>query len=184
MKKLIVLLIIFLFFESPIYSQNIDLIYTSKNIGTKNWSIVNDDVMGGISKSNVSINDSKNLIFKGYLSLENNGGFASSRIDVRKKNLNGVRFFEIKFMGDGNNYKLRFRQQNMRVSYSCDFKSKKNEWIIVKLPVEKFKATWRGYTYPDYPALNLDKINSLSLHISDKQEGKFNLEIEYIKAIK
>jgi len=103
MKKLIFLLIIFLFFERPIYSQNIDLIYTSKNIGTKNWSIVNDDVMGGISKSNVSINDSKNLIFKGYLSLENNGGFASSRIDIRKKNLNGVRFFEIKFMGDGNN---------------------------------------------------------------------------------
>ena len=61
---------------------------------------------------------------------------------------------------------------------------KKNEWTIVKLPVESFKATWRGYTYSDYPALNLDKINSLSLHISDKQQGEFNLEIEYIQAIK
>ena len=184
MKKLIVLLIFFLFFESPICSQNIDLINPSKNIGIKNWSIVNDDVMGGISKSNILINDSKNLIFKGYLSLENNGGFASSRMDIQRKNLDGVSFFEIKFMGDGNNYKLRFRQENMRVSYSCDFKSQKNEWTIVKLPVENFKATWRGYYYSDYPALNLDKINSLSLHISDKQEGKFNLEIEYIKAIK
>ncbi|MAP99806.1 MAG: CIA30 family protein [Flavobacteriaceae bacterium] len=184
MKKLILTLFIFLFFEIPICSQNFDLINPSKNIGTKNWSIVNDDVMGGISKSYVLINDSKHLIFKGYLSLENNGGFASSRMDIRKKNLNGVKFFEIKFKGDGNNYKLRFRQKNMRVSYSCDFKSQKNEWTIVKLPVESFKATWRGYTYSDYPALNLDKINSLSLHISDKQQGEFNLEIEYIQAIK
>jgi len=72
----------------------------------------------------------------------------------------------------------------MRASYSCDFKSQKNKWIVVNLPVEDFKPTWRGYSYSNYPDLNLDKTNSLSLHISDKQEGKFILEIEYIKAVK
>ena len=41
-----------------------------------------------------------------------------------------------------------------------------------------------GYTYSNYPNLDLDKVNSLSLQISDKQEGKFNLAVEYIKAIK
>ena len=184
MKKLTLLLFIFLFFEMPVSSQNLDLINPSKKIGIKNWSIVNDDVMGGVSNSNVLINDEKNLIFKGYLSLENNGGFASSRLDLRQKNLNGVKYFKIKFKGDGNNYKLRFRQDNMRASYSCDFKSQKNKWIVVNLPVEDFKPTWRGYSYSNYPDLNLDKINSLSLHISDKQEGKFILEIEYIKAVK
>ena len=95
-----------------------------------------------------------------------------------------LKFFEIKLKGDGNNNKLRLRQKNIRASYSCDFKSQKNEWIIVKLPVEDFRATWRGYTYSNYPDLDLDKVNSLSLHISDKQEGRFNLEIEYIKAVK
>ena len=184
MKKLIILLFISLFFEVPVSSQNLDLINPSKNIGIKNWTIVNDDVMGGISNSSILINDKKNLIFKGYLSLENNGGFASSRLDIRKKNLDGIKFFKIKLKGDGNNYKLRVRQKNMRASYSCDFKSQKNEWIIVKLPVEDFRPTWRGYTYSNYLDLDLDKINSLSLHISDKQEGRFNLEIEYIKAVK
>ena len=184
MKKLIILLFISLFFEVPVSSQNLDLINPSKNIGIKNWTIVNDDVMGGISNSSILINDKKNLIFKGYLSLENNGGFASSRLDIRKKNLDGIKFFKIKLKGDGNNYKLRLRQKNMRASYSCDFKSQKNEWIIVKLPVEDFRPTWRGYTYSNYLDLDLDKINSLSLHISDKQEGRFNLEIEYIKAVK
>ena len=59
-------------------SQSIDLINPKQNIGMQNWSIVNDDVMGGISKSNLSMNDKNNLIFSGYLSLENNGGFAST----------------------------------------------------------------------------------------------------------
>ena len=184
MKKLILLLFVSLFFEVPMSSQNLDLINPSKDIGTKNWTIVNDDVMGGISNSTVLINDKKHLIFKGYLSLENNGGFASSRLDIRKKNLNGIKFFEVKLKGDGNNYKLRLRQKNMRASYSCDFKSQKNKWIVVKLPVEDFTPTWRGYTYSNYPDLILNKINSLSLHISDKQEGRFNLEVEYIKAVK
>tara|TARA_B100001778_G_scaffold233811_1_gene194778 strand:+ start:605 stop:1159 length:555 start_codon:yes stop_codon:yes gene_type:complete len=184
MKKLILLLFVSLFFEVPMSSQNLDLINPSKDIGTKNWTIVNDDVMGGISNSTVLINDKKHLIFKGYLSLENNGGFASSRLDIGKKNLNGIKFFEVKLKGDGNNYKLRLRQKNMRASYSCDFKSQKNEWIIVKLSVEDFRPTWRGYTYSNYPDLDIDKINSLSLHISDKQEGRFNLEVEYIKAVK
>ncbi len=184
MKKLILLLFVYLFFEVPMSSQNLDLINPSKDIGIKNWTIVNDDVMGGISNSTVLINDKKHLIFKGYLSLENNGGFASSRLDIGKNNLNGIKFFEIKLKGDGNNYKLRLRQKNMRASYSCDFKSQKNEWIIVQLPVENFRPTWRGYTYSNYPNLDLDKVNSLSLQISDKQEGKFNLAVEYIKAIK
>ena len=180
MKKLILLLFVYLFFEVPMSSQNLDLINPSKEIGIKNWTIVNDDVMGGISNSTVLINDKKHLIFKGYLSLENNGGFASSRLDIGKNNLNGVKFFEIKLKGDGNNYKLRLRQKNMRASYSCDFKSQKNEWIIVQLPVENFRPTGRGYTYSNYPNLDLDKVNSLSLQISDKQEGKFNLAVESV----
>ena len=184
MKKLILLLFVSLFFEAPMISQSLDLINPSKDIGIKNWTIVNDDVMGGISNSTILINDKKHLTFKGYLSLENNGGFASSRLDIRKKNLDGIKFFEIKLKGDGNNYKFRLRQENMRASYSCDFKSQKNKWIVVKLPVEDFRPTWRGYTYSNYPDLILNNINSLSLHISDKQEGRFNLEVEYIKAVK
>ena len=44
MKKII----LFLFSITIMQSQNRDLINTSKNIGINNWSIINDDVMGGI----------------------------------------------------------------------------------------------------------------------------------------
>ena len=33
--------------------EYIDLINPKKNVGIKNWNIVNDDVMGGISSSNL-----------------------------------------------------------------------------------------------------------------------------------
>ena len=53
----------------------------------------------------------------------------------------------------------------------------------VNINIEDFKPYWRGYSYDDYPSLDLNRINSLGLHISDKQEGQFKLEIKYIKAI-
>ena len=164
-------------------SQTIDIINTEKNIGLNNWNIVNDDVMGGVSKSYLSLNDENNLIFSGNVSLDNNGGFASSRMSLSTQSLNGIKSFKIKFRGDGNIYKLRLRQNNMRASYSSDFKSVKDKWVEVNIPVEDFIPTWRGYSYNNYPALEIEKINSLGIHISDKQEGKFKLEIKYIKAI-
>ena len=180
MKKII----LFLFSITIMQSQNQDLINTSKNIGINNWSIINDDVMGGISTSKITISEKNKLVFQGNLSLENNGGFASIRLNINGKNLEDVNSFEVKFRGDGKKYKLRLGQNNSRISYSCDFQSKKNEWTVVKLPLEKFAATWRGYIYKKHADLDPEKINSISLLISDKQQGRFNLEIDYIKAIK
>ena len=60
MNKLFTL---FFLISISINCQNLDLINPENNIGVNNWSIVNDDVMGGISKSFLSINEDKNLIF-------------------------------------------------------------------------------------------------------------------------
>ena len=173
----------FLLISISMNSQSIDLINPEKNIGITNWNIVNDDVMGGISSSYLSINDENNLIFNGNLSLKNNGGFASSRLNFNKETLTGIKSFKIRIKGDGNIYKLRLRQNNRRASYSCDFKSLKDKWIEIVISLEDFKPSWRGYTYSDYPDLEIEEINSMGIQISDKQEGEFNLEIKYIKAI-
>jgi len=177
------LFVVFFLISLSVNSQILDIINPKKNIGIKNWNIVNDDVMGGISTSTMFLDKEKNLIFKGRLSLENNGGFASSRLGLKRNILSEVKFFKIKFKGDGSTYKLRFTQNNRRASYSHDFKSSKDEWIEVDLKIEDFKPSWRGYTYSDYPAIEPEEVISLGLQISDKQEGEFILEIEYIKAV-
>ena len=97
--------------------------------------------------------------------------------------MKGVKSFIIRIKGDGNSYKLRLSQDNRRASYSANFKSINDEWIDVSISIEDFTATWRGYTYNDYPSIDSERIKSLGLQISDKQEGKFKLEIEYIKAV-
>ena len=181
MKK--ILFKLFVLISISMNSQSIDLINPEKNVGITNWYIVNDDVMGGISKSYLSINQEKNLIFNGYLSLENNGGFASSRLSFNKETLTGIKSFKMRIKGDGNIYKLRLRQNNRRASYSCDFKSLKDKWIEIDISLEDFKPSWRGYYYSDYPDLEIEEINSMGIQISDKQEGDFKLEIKYIKAV-
>jgi len=181
MKKIFIKL--FVIISVSMNSQSIDLINPEKNVGVANWYIVNDDVMGGISKSYLSINEEKNLIFNGYLSLENNGGFASSRLSFNKETLTGIKSFKMRIKGDGNIYKLRLRQNNRRASYSCDFKSLKDKWIEIDISLEDFKPSWRGYYYNDYPDLEIEEINSMGIQISDKQEGDFKLEIKYIKAV-
>ena len=181
MKNIILNLILLI--SISMNSQSVDLLNPEKNIGLDNWNIVNDDVMGGISTSYLSVSDEKNLVFNGNLSLENNGGFASSRLGLSKNILAGVKSFSIKIKGDGNSYKLRLSQGNRRASYSANFKSINDEWIEINIPIEDFIATWRGYTYGDYPSIDSERINSLGLQISDKQEGEFKLEIKHIKAI-
>ena len=164
-------------------SQSIDIVNPGNNIGLENWNIVNDDVMGGISKSYLSLNDENNLIFSGNVSLRNNGGFASTRMGLDRESLNGIRSFKIKFRGDGNIYKLRVRQNNRRAAYSSNFKSVKDKWLEVNIPIDDFTPSWRGYSYSSYPAIQTEKISSIGIQISDKQEGEFKLEIKYIKAI-
>ena len=164
-------------------SQSIDIVNPENRIGLKNWNIVNDDVMGGISKSYLSLNEENNLIFSGNVSLKNNGGFASTRMGLDRESLNGIRFFKIKFRGDGNMYKLRVRQNNRRAAYSSNFKSVKEKWLEVNIPIDDFTPSWRGYSYSSYPAIETEKISSIGIQISDKQEGEFKLEIKYIKAI-
>ena len=164
-------------------SQSIDIVNPGNNIGLENWNIVNDDVMGGISKSYLSLNEENNLIFSGNVSLRNNGGFASTRMGLDRESLNGIRSFKIKFRGDGNIYKLRVRQNNRRAAYSSNFKSVKDKWLEVNIPIDDFTPSWRGYSYSSYPAIQTEKISSIGIQISDKQEGEFKLEIKYIKAI-
>ena len=120
------------------HSQSIDLLNPEKNIGLDNWNIVNDDVMGGISTSYLSVSDEKNLIFNGNLSLDNNGGFASSRLGLKKNILKGVKSFTIRIKGDGNSYKLRLSQDNRRASYSANSESVNNRWVEINIPIEDF----------------------------------------------
>ena len=174
-------LIIFLLFQTIIFSQNVTMVEPSNNIGIDNWRIVNDGVMGGISKSNIYLNEANNIFFAGNVSLENNGGFASIRKGFDGNQLKGFSTFLLRVKGDGNIYKFRLTMKGSYANYSADFKTTKDQWMDIEITVENFKPYYFGRSIRA-PKLKVHKVNSMGILISDKQEGNFSLEIEHIKA--
>ena len=175
-------LIICLIFQTIIFSQNVTMVDPSNNIGIDKWGIVNDGVMGGISKSNIYLNEATNIIFAGIVSLENNGGFASIRRGFDGNQLKGISKFLLRVKGDGNIFKFRLTMNGSYANYSADFKTIKDQWMNVEIPLENFKPYYFGRSIRA-PKLKVHRVNSLGILISDKQEGNFSLEIEHIKAL-
>src|SRR4051794_29229224 len=67
------------------------------------WQVVNDDVMGGVSNSSFCLTNGVAL-FRGKVSLENNGGFASVRSLPARHDLAGGNTFVVRVRGDGRRY--------------------------------------------------------------------------------
>lgn len=147
------------------------------------WRIINDVVMGGVSKSSFVLTENGGAKFSGTLSPDNNGGFASVRANVDQDDLNEFAGVIIKVKGDGNLYNLRFRtDQNFDgVSYQARFKPDNKEWKEFKIPFKDFIPTFRGRTIPDQPLLESKNIKQIGILIADKQFGEFGLNIDWIK---
>ena len=146
------------------------------------WRIVNDGVMGGLSSSKAVIKDDK-IIFSGNVSLENNGGFASLRSPVKDYNFENFSGIEIKIKGDGKRYSISMKETTYFSGYfyTSSFETKKDEWIVAKIPFNQFKLYYFGKETNSTKKIPLNNIKEISLLIGDKQEGSFNTEIDYIK---
>ena len=147
------------------------------------WPNIDDPVMGGISRSRMSISGGK-ATFEGTVSLENNGGFASLRSRPAEHNLTGYQGIVLRILGDGKIYGVRLRTDAAfdGVSYQRKIATEAGRWIEVRLPFEAFRPVFRGREVQRYPALDPGAIKTFGLIISDRQEGTFRLEIEWIKA--
>lgn len=171
--------------SSFIQSQNIDIVNTKKDIGTDYWRIVNDDVMGGVSKSNVTLDPSNFFIFfRGNVSMDNNGGFASCRHAFNDPKLEKTKLFKIRLKGDGKIYQFRVGTSETYASYCYDFQTIKDKWIEVDILTEKLIPKIRGRYVPNAPSFDPKYVREIGILIAEKQEGKFALLLESIKAIK
>src|SRR5208283_5014428 len=92
------------------------------------WQIVNDDVMGGVSASRFELIDGV-AVFRGEVSLENNGGFASVRSSLARHNLAGCDSFVIRLRDDGRRYKFTVRTATGFDTplYQCAFATRRGE---------------------------------------------------------
>ena len=149
----------------------------------KEWQTVNDGVMGGVSEGKFKITDGKTLEFFGHLSLENSGGFASVRTKAKKLGLEKGDTLVAKVRGDGREYLLNLYVPRPLVafSYRATVQTKKDEWLEVKLPLDKFEATSFGRPVPGARPVDPKEVSALGFLLGDKKAGPFKLEVEWIK---
>jgi hypothetical protein len=149
------------------------------------WGIVNDGVMGGRSASSMEMTPEGTAIFKGILSLANNGGFASTRALLDQTDWTGFAGLRVRVRGDGRRYQLRLRtdQGFDGVAYRAEFDTSRGEWTEVFLPFSEFQPSFRGRVPRNAGPLDLRSIRQVGFLIGDKVEGPFELEIAWIRAI-
>ena len=152
----------------------------------KEWQTVNDGVMGGVSEGKFKITDKKTLEFYGTLSLENNGGFASVRTKAKKLGLEKGDVLLVRVRGDGREYSMNLHVPRPLVAFSYreTVQTKKDEWIEVRLPLDKFQATSFGRPVKDAGPVDPQEVNGLGFLLGDKKAGPFKLEVEWIKVVR
>jgi monofunctional biosynthetic peptidoglycan transglycosylase len=143
------------------------------------WYVVNDGVMGGVSSSQMRHLAENVAVFEGNLSLENNGGFASVRTEIKERALEGASALVLRVRGDGKRYQLRLRMDRSwdRVAYGASFETTAGEWMTVEVPLERFRPTFRGSLPRNARPLDPARVRQIGLMLTDKQEGPFRLEI-------
>ncbi len=150
----------------------------------QNWVIVNDTVMGGRSQATVEA-QADMLIFSGDLSLQNNGGFASTRRVYNGVTWDSHKPFEIKLLGDGRNYQFRFRtNRNVDgVAYVANFKTEKNQTQTMRFKLSEFTPQFRGRLVRSAEKLDFANIAQMGFMLADKREGGFMLKVLSISQV-
>jgi uncharacterized surface protein with fasciclin (FAS1) repeats len=148
----------------------------------KDWRIVLDGVMGGLSTGNVSVQNGS-MFFTGATSLENNGGFSSIRASMDPNEIDVFDAIELRVRGDGRTWIFGTRGSNSMgaSSYWTSFKTEKDEWINVTIPISEMERHSFGSRLSG--RINPDEIKGVEFYMYDKKEGPFNLEVDSIKGI-
>lgn len=152
-------------------------------IETKHWQVINDTVMGGVSRSRF-YQQGDDAIFEGTVSLDNNGGFASVRRVISPEFQNGS-IIKLIVKGDGRRYQFRLKTHRLYegAAYVAEFSTERNAWQQVTLYEKDFTARFRGRTISNAPTLKFGDAVQVGLLIGDKIEGDFRLQIQAIEVL-
>ena len=153
---------------------------------SNDWYVVNDTVMGGVSSSSVGKTAAGGLLFSGFLSLDNNGGFTSTRTEAVPLLQEGFDKITIRVRGDGRSYIATVRtpyRSMRRIYYRQAFQTVADEEIEVELKAQDFEAYTFGRRVRSAPTLAEigPNIGSIGFMLADKKPGPFALQVIQIE---
>lgn len=151
----------------------------STNKDLQNWFVVNDGVMGGLSTSSFHLNAHGNGLFKGEVTLENNGGFASLHYRFKPKEIAKAKTLVFYVKGDGKKYQARiYANSSDSYSYVAYFQTS-GQWQSIEIPLNTMYPSFRGRKL-DKPNFSASSIEEVVLLIGNKKAESFQFEINKI----
>ncbi len=164
----------------PLIMQNtITLFQFTADTDPYSWTVVNDGVMGGLSKGRLTISDDGHGIFQGFVSLENNGGF--SLIQHRFPTLNVKKYTSlvVRLKGDGKNYQVRVKTKaSDYYNYAVSIKTS-GSWETISIPFNQMIPQFRGRLLNMSPFPG-EQIQEVAFLIGNKKAEEFRIEIDKI----
>ena len=149
--------------------------------GEAGWFVRNDAVMGGVSSSRLRIDDGV-LTFSGRVRLENGGGFAGVRSQVKRVDLSSVSSLTLRVRGDGRRYALQLLTSSASfVTYRAEFATQAGQWQEVRVPLRSFYPTRSGNRLTG-PALAKKNVAAFGLTFGNGRSENFQLEVDWIRA--
>lgn len=166
--------------ENPTGRPRILFAFAGADAGSQ-WEVVNDGVMGGVSRGEFAVTDRQTLEFFGVLSLENNGGFASVRTKAQKLGLKAGDTLVLKVRGDGRRFtvQLYVNGSPTAFAYRAALPTASGEWVQLQLPLADFEASRFGRPVATGTVV-ASEVNGMGFLLSDGQAGAFKLEVESI----
>lgn len=173
------LFIIFMFLS---FTNNKKIDFGKKKDG-RNWQVVNDGVMGGLSEGEAQLTEDS-VFFKGNVSLDNNGGFSSLRSSYSKKELSKHKSVEIKYRSKGISMAMTLSVSRRWYipNYKTSLEGTKGKWKTVTLALEDFRKHYIGK--PMEETLREDELKKVIRYgfiTDEKKYGNFEFEIDYLE---
>ncbi len=153
-----------------------------KDGGGKNWQVIVDGVMGGLSTGKTQFKD-HSVVFSGEVSLANNGGFSAFRSAYGVFDFSAFDSVSIRYRAIGQTFAIsmekdeRFYMPNYRFKLPTDG----DKWKELSLPLSSFQEHRLGN--PTGNPLDLSELNKfirIGFITVEKSEGPFELEIDYL----
>jgi hypothetical protein len=145
----------------------------------RGWQVEDDVVMGGRSQGSLARDPDGHLIFRGDVSLENNGGFSSIQNNFDPIDVSKYQNAIIRLKGDGKDYRFIVEAgKDARHYYVAEFATA-GEWQEIKIPLRSMYPVRRGdrLDLPDYPGRSLSQVRFM---IANGRAEAFQLEIASI----
>ena len=147
------------------------------------WSVVNDGVMGGLSRGFLEEGDEA-LRFRGEI-VTDGGGFSSIRRTLARGELAGMTSLRVTMQGDARDYQISLRSdqayRGRRVAFRARLTSQEAGWAEAEVAMADLSPSIFGQPLRGGP-FDTASAREIGFILADGQDGNFVIDLRRIEA--